>query len=107
VKFKMSTSKWLLDIKFEDGVLEIPCLKLLSQTESLFRNLVTFAQCCYLCNSYFTNYILLLDFLIDTPNDLDLLVREGILVNRLGNNNAVTTLVNNTYFICDHELQLL
>ena len=56
-------------------------------------------QCRYLCNSYVTDYIRLLDFFIDTLKDLDLLVRKGILVNCLGNNNAVTTLVKNTHIL--------
>ncbi|XP_062176229.1 UPF0481 protein At3g47200-like [Alnus glutinosa] len=95
VKFKMSSSKCLFDLKFTNGVLEMPSLKLNDNTESLFRNLMALEQCYYPFDSYFTDYILVLDFLIDTTKDVDLLVRNRILVNGLGNSNAVTTFVNN------------
>jgi hypothetical protein len=38
---------------------------------------------------------MVMDFLINTVKDVDLLVQKGILVNWLGNHEAVTTLVNN------------
>jgi len=75
-------------------VLEIPCLTLYDNTESAFRNLVALEQCHYKVDHYVTDYIRILDFLIDTDKDVDLLVRKGILVNTLGDSNAVTTLVN-------------
>jgi len=95
VKFKVSSSKCLFDLKFTNGVLEMPSLKLNDNTESLFRNLMALEQCHYPFDSYFTDYILVLDFLIDTTKDVDLLVRNKILVNGLGNSIAVTTFVNN------------
>jgi len=95
VKFKVGSSKCLFDLKFTNGVLEIPCLKLYNDTESLFGNLVALEQYRYLFDAYVTDYICVLDFLIDTVTDIDLLVGNRILVNGLGDSNAVTTLVNN------------
>jgi hypothetical protein len=95
VKFKVGSSNCLFDLKFTKGVLEIPRLKLNNNTESLFRNLMALEQLHYPFDGYFTDYIRVLDFLIDTPKDVDLLMRKRILVNGLGDNNAVTTLVNN------------
>ncbi|XP_062176224.1 UPF0481 protein At3g47200-like [Alnus glutinosa] len=95
VKLKVGSSKFIFDLKFKNGVLEIPSLKFDDKTESLFRNLMAFEQCHYPFDGYFTDYIRVLDFLIDTPKDVDLLVRERILVNFLGDGNAVKTLVNN------------
>jgi hypothetical protein len=94
VKFKVGSSECLFDLKFTNGVLEVPCLTLYANTESLFRNLVALEQCHYQFDHYVTDYIYVLDFLIDTDKDVDLLVRKGILVNTLGDSNAVTTLVN-------------
>jgi hypothetical protein len=94
VKFKVGSSECLFDLKFTNGVLKIPRLTLYDNIESLFRNLVSLEQCHYQFDHYVTDYIRMLDFLIDTDKDVDLLVRKGILVNTLGNNNAVTTLVN-------------
>ncbi|XP_062176395.1 UPF0481 protein At3g47200-like isoform X1 [Alnus glutinosa] len=95
VKFKVGVSKCLFNLKFENGVLEIPCLKLYNDTESLFRNLVAWEQCHNLVDAYVSDYISLLDFLIDIVKDVDLLVQKRILVHALGDSNAVTTLVNN------------
>ena len=37
----------------------------------------------------------MLDHLINTSKDVDLLSDEGIIDNRLGDSNAVTTMINN------------
>jgi hypothetical protein len=97
VKFKMGSSKCLFHLDFTKGVLEIPHFKLNNNSESLFRNLMALEQCHYPFDDYFTDYIRILTFLIDTPKDVDFLVRKKILSNCLGNSNAVTTLVNNLW----------
>ncbi|KAG7968305.1 hypothetical protein I3843_08G148100 [Carya illinoinensis] len=79
VKFKVSSSKCLLDLKFTKGTLAIP----------------SFEQCHYPYESHFTNYIVLLSFLINTPKDVDLLIRKGIIINGLGCSNAVASFLNN------------
>ena len=38
--------------------------------------------------------MVLLDFLINTREDVELLVKKGIIVNKLGSNKAVTIMVN-------------
>ena len=38
--------------------------------------------------------MLLLDYLIDTSEDVDLLVKEKIIANALGSNEAVANMVN-------------
>jgi hypothetical protein len=95
VKFKVGLSKCLFDIKFKNGVLEIPCLHLHDGSEFLFRNLVALEQYHYVNDAYVTDYIILVDSLIDTVKDVDLLVQKKILINSLGGSNAVTTLTNN------------
>jgi hypothetical protein len=54
-------------------------------------------QCHYPFDGYFTNYIRILTFLIDTPKNVDLLVQKKILVNCLGDSNVMKTLVNNLW----------
>ncbi|XP_035548742.1 UPF0481 protein At3g47200-like [Juglans regia] len=95
VKFKVSSSKCLLDLKFTNGTLEIPCIKLYNSTETRYRNVIAFEQCHYPFESHFTDYIVLLSFLINTPKDVDLLIRKGIIINGFGSNNAVASLLNN------------
>lgn len=94
VEFKVGSSKCLFDMKFKNGVLELPCLKLENTTDSLYRNLMALEQCYYLNEAYVTDYIVLLDHLINTPKDVDLLVRKGIIINWIGDSNAVTSLIN-------------
>ncbi|XP_040998216.1 UPF0481 protein At3g47200-like [Juglans microcarpa x Juglans regia] len=93
LKFQLSSSKCSLDLKYNKGVLEIPSFTLDNATEIYARNLMALEQCHYPDDAYVTDYIFMLDFLIDTGRDVDLLVREGILVNGLGDNNAA--FVNN------------
>uniref|UniRef100_A0A2N9GPX6 Uncharacterized protein n=1 Tax=Fagus sylvatica TaxID=28930 RepID=A0A2N9GPX6_FAGSY len=93
-KFKVSSSKCLLDLKFTNGVLEIPCIQLEDKTESHIRNLMAFEQYHYIGQAYITDYYFILDFLINTTRYVDLLCKKGIMVNYLGDSNAATLMVN-------------
>ena len=97
VKFKVSSSKCLADIRFEfaNGVLEIPCLELYDGTETLIRNVLALEQYCYLTNKYVTDYFGFLDDLINTTEDMDLLCNNKIVIHHLGENNAATSFFNN------------
>ncbi|KAM7493075.1 hypothetical protein LguiB_027684 [Lonicera macranthoides] len=88
VKFQVSEKKCLLDVKFKKPVLEIPCIKLNDHTETLIRNLMALELCHYPKDSYIIDYILFMDYLINTPKDVDLLVQNGILANWLGDSKA-------------------
>ena len=44
---------------------------------------------------YFTDFFLILDRLVNTTKDVDLLSNKGIVVNSLGDNNVVTSIINN------------
>ncbi|XP_062095085.1 UPF0481 protein At3g47200-like isoform X2 [Humulus lupulus] len=94
VKFKARTSKNLLDIQFSKGILEIPKLMVTDHTEILIRNLVAFEQCHFSDNRYITDYVVLLDNLVNTPEDVDLLVKSAIIDNQLGDSNQVANLIN-------------
>ncbi|KAL0007608.1 hypothetical protein SO802_009110 [Lithocarpus litseifolius] len=74
--------------------LVIPHFVVDNKTEDLFRNLMALEQCHYPSAAYICNYILLLDFLINNKDDVELLVEEGIIVNSLGSNKAVADMVN-------------
>ncbi|KAG6718431.1 hypothetical protein I3842_04G148900 [Carya illinoinensis] len=100
--FKKSESLCQLDLKFQDGVLEIPGFTLDKDTEVCAQNLMALEQLHYPHEAYITDYFRLLDFLIDTDKDVGLLRRKKILVNRLGENCA--TIVNNlcsNYHVAD------
>ncbi|KAK3026383.1 hypothetical protein RJ639_040472 [Escallonia herrerae] len=95
LKFKVHPSDCLLDVKFENGVLEIPTLSIYDTTKLLIRNMMALEVCHYPNDSYIIDYVFLMDFLIDTVEDVDLLVEQGIIVNWLGESAGVSTLFNN------------
>lgn len=89
VKIRMSESKSFLDIKFYNGVLEIPPLAIHETTESFFRNIISFEQCYPNCEPNFTCYAKFLDNLINTPKDMDILCENKIIKNWLDPEDAV------------------
>lgn len=85
----------VLELQFSKGVLTIPRFEVCHWTETLIRNVVAFEQCHYPFQTYITDYIILLDFLIDTSQDVDTLVDKGIMTNTLGDSIAVANMINN------------
>ena len=95
VKFEVGTSEYCFDINFEKGVLKIPSFEIMNRTEVVARNIMALEQIHYIENAYYTDYFILLDLLINTSKDVDLLCDKKILVNYLGDNNAVKSMINN------------
>ncbi|KAF5938387.1 hypothetical protein HYC85_022646 [Camellia sinensis] len=91
VKFEVSSSKNLFDIKFRGNILEIPHTRIVDVTESLLRNIIAYEE--YHCDAqFFGDYTMIMDYLINTNEDVDLLVRAQIIDNWLGDNNDVSNL---------------
>ena len=98
VKFEVVNcyeSECPIDIKFEKEVLKIPHLLLNDWTEVVTRNITALEQTRYIKDTYFTDYLFLMDSLINTGEDVDLLCDKKILVNYLGDNNAAMAMINN------------
>ncbi|KAJ6934291.1 hypothetical protein NC651_009356 [Populus alba x Populus x berolinensis] len=98
IKFKKreGSSRLLFDVDFsENGTIEIPRLKIDDRTESLFRNLVTYEQCSPRKHLYVTDYITLMDCLISTQEDVQILRLSEIIENGLGDDGKVCSLFNN------------
>ncbi|KAM4072235.1 hypothetical protein ACB094_11G122500 [Castanea mollissima] len=74
--------------------LYVPQFLVEDKTEGLFRNLMALEQCHYPSEAYICNYICLLDYLINTREDVELLVDKKIIINMLGSNEAIATMVN-------------
>ncbi|KAE8697099.1 putative Calcium-binding EF-hand family protein [Hibiscus syriacus] len=96
VKFKKGTADTVLDIKFNNGCLEIPSLFIQETTEPIFRNLIAYEQCFGRCQPIFTCYAKLLDNLIDTNNDMEILCKNEIIDNWLSLEDS-TRFFNNLY----------
>ena len=97
VKIKRGESKSILDLKYDNGVLEIPPLKIDETTETLFRNIISFEQCYPYCKPKFTSYAILLDNLINTAKDVDILSKKEIIKNWL-NPEDVLPFFNKLYY---------
>ena len=95
VKFKVIASKCILDLSFEKGVLKIPLLEFMDSTEAHTRNIMSLEQCEIQNDRYITDFYLILDRLINTTKDVDLLCDKEIIVNSLGDNNVVTSMISN------------
>jgi hypothetical protein len=84
----------LLHIEFNKEFLKIPQFRISDDTEILLRNLQAFEQC-HCGDIYVGNYIHMMDLLVDSPEDVEIVVRYGIIENLLSNNEAVSTLFYN------------
>lgn len=97
VKIKMGESRNILDLKYDNGVLEIPQLSIDETTETLFRNIISFEQCYPNCEPRFTSYAVVLDNLINTAKDVDILCENKIIKNWLNPEDA-TPFFNKLYY---------
>ncbi|CAK9176294.1 unnamed protein product [Ilex paraguariensis] len=78
--FKKGESENLFDVKFESGVLEIPYFSVNFHTECILQNLIALELCDI--DPAISDYITFWDALIDSPEDVDLLNRSGIIYQR-------------------------
>ncbi|XP_057726970.1 UPF0481 protein At3g47200-like [Arachis stenosperma] len=95
VKFEVNkASKCLLDLQLSGHTFRIPFIRVEDFTEVVLRNLLAFEQCHCMDEAYLTDFIFVIDFLIDTDKDVDLLIKKGIIENWLGDSNAVAKMFN-------------
>ncbi|PSS34647.1 UPF0481 protein [Actinidia chinensis var. chinensis] len=106
VKFVASTGQDFLKVKFADAQnclgrcfhrarFEIPTLSIYDSTELFLRNLIAFEQCCPGVPCYFTSYAYLMDMLVNSTKDVEVLQKAGIIENFLGADQEVSDLLNN------------
>ncbi|XP_057450605.1 UPF0481 protein At3g47200-like [Lotus japonicus] len=98
VSFEKVHNRCLLDIKFEKKIfrapLQIPQLKVDHTTECVLRNLIAFEQCHYPEEPYICNYVSVINSLIRTKDDAELLVEKEAIVHELRSDEDLATLVN-------------
>ncbi|XP_048130754.1 UPF0481 protein At3g47200-like [Rhodamnia argentea] len=95
VMLRAAHGRHLMDIKFKNGILEIPVFTVEDFTESKFRNLIAYEQhrqCGDI--SYVTDYMSFMDCLINSSKDVKLLRRQGIIRNCLGDDVVVAQIFN-------------
>nr|XP_023916185.1 UPF0481 protein At3g47200-like [Quercus suber] len=75
-------------------LLKMPRFEIDDITEGIFRNIMAWEQCYYPLEAYLCNYMGLLDYLLNTGEDVELLVEKDIIVDSLGSNEAIAKMVN-------------
>ncbi|KAA8521776.1 hypothetical protein F0562_012449 [Nyssa sinensis] len=95
VKFRKSSGKEPFDAKFFNGTFELPHLPIYDSTESFFKNIIAFEQCCFNVSHRFTSFVSLMDALINSDKDVELLEQEEVIENNLGKSERVSTMFNN------------
>ncbi|XP_044476247.1 putative UPF0481 protein At3g02645 [Mangifera indica] len=105
VKFKRhDVPDCLLDIRLGEQKQRIPCFKVKElklpflpvddNTEPLLRNIMALEQLHYSNDAWICSYVKLLDYFIETEEDVDLLHGKGIIENCLGDNASVANIFN-------------
>ncbi|WOL12883.1 hypothetical protein Cni_G21651 [Canna indica] len=94
IKFRRRKTDRFWDIKFSDGVLKIPRLLIHDGTKSLFLNLIAFEQCYTDCSKDITSYVIFMNNLINSEEDVSYLHYRGIIEQWLGNDGEVADLFN-------------
>lgn len=80
VKFNPTagSTKNLFDIKFNQGILEIPFLTLYDTTERFYRNLIAFERM-HGYTGYFSDYIITMSYLVNTAKMQNYSVKMKLL----------------------------
>ncbi|XP_044466921.1 UPF0481 protein At3g47200-like [Mangifera indica] len=83
-------------VKFEKHKheLQLPQLEIADGVECLLRNVMALEQYHYPNDTHICNYIQLMDRLIDTTKDVDLLVESEIISNSIGDNSSIAKIFN-------------
>ncbi|XP_058203962.1 putative UPF0481 protein At3g02645 [Rhododendron vialii] len=84
----------ILDIQYAEGVLTIPRFDINDDSEFELRNLIAF-EICHCQYSYIIDYVFFMNSLMDTAQDVDILVQNEVLENSLVDRASVATLFHN------------
>ncbi|KAJ4724205.1 hypothetical protein OWV82_003215 [Melia azedarach] len=94
VVFKLGKNSNLFDITFKDGILEIPKIEVRGSTEIVLKNLMAFEQS-QLKENEISDYVILMFYLVNTSQDVELLAHNAIIENRIGDSKVVANLFRN------------
>ncbi|KAL6273888.1 hypothetical protein ACE6H2_024580 [Prunus campanulata] len=95
IKFKTREAVSFLEIRFCNGVLEIPHIVIDNLRTDLLMNFVAFEQCYSHCSKDVTSYAAFMSCLIRTPEDVSFLCDKKIVENYLGTDEEVVHFLKN------------
>ncbi|KAJ4813636.1 hypothetical protein LUZ62_026202 [Rhynchospora pubera] len=113
VKFKkLEHSSDITKITFQSGTLVIPRIRITDPFKPLFMNLIALEQCTssQLPRRRFSTYMMFLDCLVNTPHDVQILQKHGIIENMLSgeeevalffNQSGVGVLIDGDHYLAD------
>ncbi|KAL4189499.1 hypothetical protein AMTRI_Chr08g165670 [Amborella trichopoda] len=93
-EFEVSPSDAKIDISFDDGVLKLPYLVITPSEGTFLLNVMAFEQLHVGMDNHVSSFVNLMDDLIDTAKDVQLLVDSGIIENRMESDQQVAELFN-------------
>ncbi|KAK7852467.1 upf0481 protein [Quercus suber] len=96
IKFKRKKTDRFWDIEFKNGILYIPRLLIHDGTRSLLLNLMAFELCHRDCGDHITAYVVFMDNLINSHQDVAHLHYCGIIKHWLGSDSEVFE-INESY----------
>ncbi|XXG86933.1 hypothetical protein AAC387_Pa11g1743 [Persea americana] len=94
VRFQLKQAKRFFEVRFEQGLMEMPRLCIYDDTDILFRNIIALEQCFPKCGNHFTSYCVFIGFLVNTPRDVPILREADIIGNGLGSDEEAARLFN-------------
>ncbi|XP_058203961.1 UPF0481 protein At3g47200-like [Rhododendron vialii] len=95
LSIRKGSSIQVLDIQYAEGVLTIPQFGIHDDSEFELRNLIAFEICHCLSDSYIIDYVVFMDSLMDTAQDVDILAQDEIFESLLFDHASVATLFHN------------
>ncbi|KAG5241461.1 UPF0481 protein [Salix suchowensis] len=94
IKFRKRKTDRFWDVKFKKGILRVPTLLIDDGTKSLFLNLIALEQCHIGGGNKITSFVVFMDSLINSPEDVAYLHYRGIIEHCLGSDADVADLFN-------------
>ncbi|KAK8282174.1 hypothetical protein V6Z11_D08G009200 [Gossypium hirsutum] len=95
IQFKPGKSDSFLDVKFNNGVLQIPLLTIDDFLSLVFLNCVAFEQCYHYITNHVTTYATFMGCLINKPSDARFLCDHKIIENYFGTDEEIARFFNN------------
>ncbi|KAF3341886.1 hypothetical protein FCM35_KLT00524 [Carex littledalei] len=102
IKFKKLNSPRVngLNVYFSNGIMRMPWLKIDSNQTTLLVNLIAFEDCIHPNKQTVSPYMKLMDALIDSAKDVELLQQCGVISNSLSSHKMAATFFNDIGNFC-------
>lgn len=84
----------LMELSFHKGKLSIPKIYVGDDTEKIFRNLLAYESCYKVHRVDILSYVHFMDFLVDTPQDVGILIKHKVIVESIGSSEKVAEMWN-------------